>query len=115
MTVLSRYAIASLGIALLVLALKGAAYWATGSIALLSDALESIINVVVAAAAIFAISVSVKPPDANHPFGHYKAEYFSAVLEGTLIIAAACRDLPRGIPPCLAAEAVGGARLWYRN
>ncbi len=89
MTVLSRYAIASLGIALLVLALKGAAYWATGSIALLSDALESIINVVVAGAAIFAISVSVKPPDANHPFGHYKAEYFSAVLEGTLIIVAA--------------------------
>jgi cation diffusion facilitator family transporter len=88
-TVLSRYAIANLGIALVVVALKGGAYWATGSIALLSDALESIINVVVAAAAIVAISVSIKPPDANHPFGHHKAEYFSAVLEGALIIAAA--------------------------
>jgi cation diffusion facilitator family transporter len=88
-TVLSRYAIANLGIALIVVALKGAAYWATGSIALLSDALESIINVVVAAAAIVAISVSIKPPDANHPFGHHKAEYFSAVLEGALIIVAA--------------------------
>jgi len=86
----SRYAIQSLGVALVVLALKYWAYWITGSIALLSDALESIINVAVAGAAYFALRVSETPPDAEHPFGHHKAEYFSAVLEGALIILAAC-------------------------
>jgi cation diffusion facilitator family transporter len=85
----SRYAIQSLGVAFVVLALKSLAYWITGSVALLSDALESIINVAVAGAAYFALRVSETPPDANHPFGHHKAEYFSAVLEGALIILAA--------------------------
>ncbi len=85
----SRYAIQSLGVALVVTALKGLAYWITGSIALMSDALESIINVAVAGAAWVALRVSATPPDARHPFGHHKAEYFSAVLEGTLIIVAA--------------------------
>jgi cation diffusion facilitator family transporter len=85
----SRYAIQSLAVALVVLALKAAAYWITGSIALLSDALESIINVVVAGAAYIALRVSETPPDAKHPFGHHKAEYFSAVLEGALIVLAA--------------------------
>ncbi len=85
----SRYAIQSLGVALVVLALKAAAYWVTGSIALLSDALESIINVVVAGVAYFALRVSMTPPDDRHPFGHHKAEYFSAVLEGALIAVAA--------------------------
>ncbi len=84
----SRYALWSVGVATVVLVLKTAAYALTGSVALLSDALESIINVAVAAAAYIALRVSVKPPDANHPFGHYKAEYFSAVLEGVLIIVA---------------------------
>ncbi|MGO8954293.1 MAG: cation diffusion facilitator family transporter [Rhodomicrobium sp.] len=89
MAPVSRFAIQSLGVALVVLALKSAAYWVTGSVALLSDALESIINVVVAGVAYFALRVSMKPPDANHPFGHHKAEYFSAVLEGVLIGVAA--------------------------
>jgi cation diffusion facilitator family transporter len=85
----SRYAIQSLGVAFVVLALKSLAYWITGSVALLSDALESTINVAVAGAAYFALRVSETPPDAKHPFGHHKAEYFSAVLEGALIILAA--------------------------
>ena len=89
MRAVSKYAVQSFGVALMVLALKSAAYWVTGSIALLSDALESIINVAVAGAAYFALRVSVTPPDANHPFGHHKAEYFSAVLEGALIVLAA--------------------------
>ena len=89
MAAVSRYAIQSLGVAATVLALKTAAYWLTGSVALLSDALESIINVVVAGAAFFALRLSSKPPDAEHPFGHHKAEYFSAVLEGALIALAA--------------------------
>jgi cation diffusion facilitator family transporter len=85
----SRYAVQSLGVALVVLALKTLAWWVTGSVALLSDALESIINVAAAGAAYFALRVSETPPDAQHPFGHHKAEYFSAVLEGALIIVAA--------------------------
>ena len=86
---ISRYAIQSLGWALIVLSLKTAAWWVTGSVALLSDALESIINVVVAGAAYVALRVSSTPPDEKHPFGHHKAEYFSAVLEGALIAVAA--------------------------
>ncbi|MGO9487346.1 MAG: cation transporter, partial [Rhodomicrobium sp.] len=69
----SHFAILSLGVALVVLALKSAAYWLTGSVALLSDALESIINVVVAGAAYVALRVSSTPPDERHPFGHHKA------------------------------------------
>ena len=89
MIAVSRYAVQSLCVALVVLALKSAAYWVTGSVALLSDALESIINVVVAGAAFVALRISQTPADARHPFGHHKAEYFSAVLEGALIILAA--------------------------
>ncbi len=89
MQAVSIYAIQSLGVALVVLALKALAWWLTGSVALLSDALESIINVAAAGAAYFALRVSETPPDAKHPFGHHKAEYFSAVLEGALIIVAA--------------------------
>ena len=61
----------------------------TGSVALYSDALESIVNVIAALAAFWAIRVSHKPADQDHPFGHHKAEYFSAVLEGVLIVVAA--------------------------
>ncbi len=86
---ISHFAIQSLGVALIVLALKTVAWWVTGSVALLSDALESIINVVVAGAAWVALRVSSTPADDRHPFGHHKAEYFSAVLEGALIAVAA--------------------------
>ena len=61
----------------------------TGSVALLSDALESIINVAASAAAFLALNISARPADDNHPYGHHKAEYFSAVLEGVLIVVAA--------------------------
>jgi cation diffusion facilitator family transporter len=84
-----KLAAASIGVALLVLGLKGLAYALTGSIALFSDALESVINVVTAAVALYAIRVAAQPADAEHPYGHTKAEYFSAVLEGALIIVAA--------------------------
>ncbi|MGY2896287.1 cation diffusion facilitator family transporter [Deinococcus sp. UYEF24] len=84
-----RSAFYSLLLGLLVLALKGGAYLLTGSVALYSDALESIINVVAAGAALTALWVAQRPADANHPYGHQKAEYFSAVLEGALIIVAA--------------------------
>lgn len=84
-----RLALGSIGVGLLVLALKFAAYWVTGSIALLSDAAESTVNVAAAVAAFLSIRISAQPPDANHPFGHTKAEYFSAVFEGVLIVIAA--------------------------
>ncbi|HUG62278.1 MAG TPA: cation diffusion facilitator family transporter [Methylomirabilota bacterium] len=79
----------SLVIGLVVLGLKTLAYLWTGSVALYSDALESVINVAAAGAALFAIRLSAIPADANHPYGHHKAEYFSAVLEGVLIVLAA--------------------------
>ncbi|MBX3598374.1 MAG: cation transporter [Rhizobiaceae bacterium] len=76
-------------IAVLVFALKLGAWWLTGSVALYSDALESIVNVIAAGAAFWAIRVSHKPADRDHQHGHHKAEYFSAVLEGVLIVVAA--------------------------
>ena len=84
-----RMAAGSVGIAFAVLGLKAAAWWLTGSVALLADALESVVNVAAAVAALLAVRLSAEPPDANHPYGHAKAEYFSAVLEGALIIVAA--------------------------
>ncbi|MBO9445794.1 cation diffusion facilitator family transporter [Ruegeria sp. R14_0] len=72
-----------------VLMLKLLAWWVTGSVALLSDALESVVNVAAALLAYFAVRISGMPPDKKHPFGHKKAEYLSAVVEGTLIVLAA--------------------------
>jgi cation diffusion facilitator family transporter len=86
---IQKLAIGSIFVGTLVLVLKYAAYYMTGSIALYSDALESIINVVTAVAAFMAVRLSATPADANHPYGHHKVEYFSAVLEGVLIIVAA--------------------------
>lgn len=79
----------SIMVALLVMGLKYLAYHVTGSVALFSDALESIVNILTAVAALAAIHISAKPADDNHPFGHAKAEYFSAVFEGVLVILAA--------------------------
>jgi cation diffusion facilitator family transporter len=82
-------AAASIAVGLIVLALKYVAYHLTGSVALLSDAIESIVNVATAIAALIAISFAAQPADANHPYGHHKAEYISAVIEGVLIVIAA--------------------------
>lgn len=73
-------------------AVMGAKFWAwavSGSVALYSDALESIVNVATAIAALIAVIISAKPADPKHPFGHHKAEFFSAIFEGAMIIAAA--------------------------
>ena len=85
----ARLAAGSVAVAVAVLALKATAWWVTGSVALYADALESIVNVAAALAALLAVRLSALPADANHPYGHSKAEYFSAVLEGALIIVAA--------------------------
>ncbi|KAA0972038.1 cation transporter [Aureimonas fodinaquatilis] len=85
----NRVAQATIAVALLVLGLKYLAYAITGSVALFSDALESVVNVVASLVALWAINVSYRPADSDHPFGHHKAEYFSAVVEGVLITLAA--------------------------
>lgn len=89
MTSVRSLAQGSIAVGLLVLGLKYVAYHLTGSVALLSDAIESIVNVVTAIVALLAVTLSAKPADDEHPYGHHKAEYFSAVLEGVLIVLAA--------------------------
>jgi cation diffusion facilitator family transporter len=84
-----KIALGSLAVSIVVLAVKFTAYFITGSLALYSDALESIINVATSIAAIIAIRIAARPPDAEHPYGYHKAEYMSAVVIGALIIAAA--------------------------
>ncbi|HJZ32204.1 MAG TPA: cation diffusion facilitator family transporter [Hyphomicrobiaceae bacterium] len=82
-------AIISIVVAGVVLSLKFLAYRVTGSVALYSDALESIVNLITALVAFYAVSISARPADRQHQFGHHKAEYFAAVLEGVLIVLAA--------------------------
>lgn len=84
-----RLAVGSIIIGVIVFAIKLLAWQITGSVALYSDALESLVNIAAAIAAVIALYWSARPADNNHPFGHYKAEYLSAVLEGVLIVIAA--------------------------
>ncbi len=88
---LSTNKLASLSVIVggLVLALKFVAWYLTGSVALYSDALESLVNIATAIATLAAVRYGSLPADANHPYGHGKAEYFSVVLEGVFIIIAA--------------------------
>lgn len=71
------------------IALKFGAYWLTGSVGLFSDAIESLVNLVAAVVALWALTFAAKPADAEHAYGHSKAEYFSSALEGSLILVAA--------------------------
>jgi cation diffusion facilitator family transporter len=89
MTTGERFALGSTVAGCLVLGLKGAAWWLTGSAALYSDALESTINVAASLIAWIALRFAARPADANHPYGHDKAEFFAAVIEGALIVVAA--------------------------
>ncbi len=85
----ARYALISVAAALVTIALKGGAYLLTGSIGLLSDALESLVNLVAALVALLALWIAARPADAEHTYGHTKAEYFSSGFEGVLIFLAA--------------------------
>lgn len=123
-----RIAAGSIVVGVVVLAIKYLAYAVTGSVALYSDALESFVNVATAIAALFAVRLSEAPPDRNHPYGHYKVEYFSAVLAGALIIVAALLilreawgalsaprmlDAPaRGLALSVAASAINAGWSW---
>ena len=82
---LFRFMLLSLAAALVTIALKVAAAVVTGSVGSLSDAMESGVNLVAAVVALYALRVAARPPDASHHFGHGKAEYFSALVEGAMI------------------------------
>jgi cation diffusion facilitator family transporter len=98
MTSLARYAWLSVAAALVTMALKGVAAWVTGSVGMLSDALESFVNLGAALLALWMLRVAVVPPDEKHPFGYSKAEYFSAVVEGGLILVAALAIIATAVP-----------------
>lgn len=86
---LQRYAWISIGAAMATILLKGLAWWMTGSVGLLSDAIESFVNLAGALMALWMLALAEQPADENHPYGHGKAEYFSSAFEGFLIFVAA--------------------------
>lgn len=85
----SSYLKVSIAVAVATIALKTGAYWLTDSVGLLSDALESLVNLAGAMFALAMVTLAAAPPDEDHPYGHHKAEYFSSGFEGVLIFAAA--------------------------
>ncbi|HTI02133.1 MAG TPA: cation diffusion facilitator family transporter [Acidisoma sp.] len=124
-----RLAAGSIVVGLVVLALKGAAWWITGSAALYSDALETVVNVVTAAVAFWTLRIAARPADHDHPYGHDKAEFFSAVVEAVLILVAAASILHHvwlnfqigtvlrtpltGMGVNLVATVINGAWAWF--
>jgi cation diffusion facilitator family transporter len=86
---LTRFAWLSIAAAVATIAIKAGAWWLTGSVGLLSDALESIVNLVAAAMTLWMLALSARPPTEEHAYGYSKAEYFASGLEGALIFAAA--------------------------
>ena len=84
-----RLLMASVVVALLTIGLKTAAWWVTDSVGLLSDAMESVVNLAGAVFGLMMVTIAARPADADHPYGHHKAEYFSSGFEGILIIVAA--------------------------
>lgn len=103
---LSRYVWLSILAAISTIALKATAYFYTGSIGLLSDALESVINLVAASVALLMIKIAAAPPDDDHAFGHDKAEYFASGIEGTLIFIAAGGIVYTAVPRLFAAPPI---------
>lgn len=103
---LTRFAWLSITAALATIALKGLAWWLTGSVGLLSDALESFVNLAAAILALWLLKVAALPPDDEHSFGHDKAEYFASGIEGTFILAAAAGIAVTAVPRLLHPEAL---------
>lgn len=124
----SAYLKLSVAVALATIVLKTAAWWVSGSVSLLSDALEALVNLAGATFALMMVSVAALPADAGHPYGHHKAEYFSAGFEGVLILAAALaiiaaalqrllspqplQSLGWGLALSLISTALNGALAW---
>lgn len=94
---LRKYAWLAIATAVVTVLLKGAAWAITGSVGLLSDAAESMVNLVAAIVALVSLTIAAKPADDNHHFGHSKAEYFSAALEGILVFVAAASIIYLGV------------------
>lgn len=86
---LTRYAWLSIGAAIATISLKTAAYYLTGSVGLLSDAIESLVNLAGAVMALIMLIIAARPADESHVYGHSKAEYFASITEGILILGAA--------------------------
>jgi cation diffusion facilitator family transporter len=105
---LTRFAWLSIIAAVLTISLKAGAYFLTGSVGLLSDALESLVNLVAAIGALIALAVSEREPTEEHAFGYEKAEYFASGLEGALILVAAVGILVTAIPRLLHPEPISG-------
>ena len=103
---LKRYAYLSIAAALATILLKGVAWWLTGSVGLLSDALESFVNLAGALMALAMLSLAMEPADENHAYGHGKAEYFSSAFEGFLILVAAGSIAYAGIDRLLHPQAI---------
>lgn len=97
----------SIGAACATVALKGLAWWLTGSVGLLADALESFVNVAGASFALAMVTLAAQPPDPEHPYGHHKAEYFSSGFEGLLILLAALAILVAAFERFLAPRPIG--------
>ncbi|MFA5975441.1 MAG: cation diffusion facilitator family transporter [Elusimicrobiota bacterium] len=125
---LKNYAWLSVAAALVTIALKSFAYWITGSVGLLSDAVESLVNLAAAIFALVILTIAARPPDDDHPYGHGKAEYFAGGVEGTLIFAAALsityaavrrlmvpqalEQMGLGLMICALASVVNGVVAW---
>ncbi len=123
-----QYLKLSVLVAVLTIALKTAAWWWTGSVGLLSDALESGVNLAGALFGLAMVTIARRPPDEDHPFGHHKAEYFSSAFEGALILIAALgiawaaidrlrapqplEQLGVGLVLSLVSTAINGALAW---
>jgi len=99
---LTRFAWLAIGAAVVTMALKATAYCLTGSVGLLSDALESLVNLVAAVMALAMLTIAERPPDELHAYGHSKAEYFSSGAEGALIVLAAVSIAWTAVPRLVA-------------
>lgn len=95
------YALLSVAAALVTMALKFGAFALTGSVGLFSDALESVVNLVAALVAVWALTLAARPADEEHTYGHSKAEYFSSGVEGALIVLAAALIAQQAVPRLL--------------
>lgn len=103
---LARYAWLSVAAALVTMALKGTAAWLTGSLGLLSDALESFVNLGAALIVVVSVRVAAREPDEKHPYGYTKAEYFSSAVEGALIFVAALAIVAAAVPRLMSPQPI---------
>jgi cation diffusion facilitator family transporter len=103
---LTAYAWLSIGTAIVTLAIKWGAWWFTGSVGLLSDALEAFVNLGAGLLALWMLRLAATPPDEKHPYGLSKAEYFAAGIEGTLIVLAAAAIIASALPRLMEPKAL---------